>query len=198
MLAAVAHLDGAEPLPIADQLTFIYNAAWREVDNKRINKTQKDFMRSISSHNAALAAANLKAAEAKLAADATAAAANSSSRRRRTRSPRQAQVALAAVPPTQPPLPPLGTCYCVIADGKCKFENRCQHKHIDSNGKEVPKPKAAAKPKPQAKNGAGIPSPRSGSRRPSKKTLGRRKFILCKFFGTDGGCMTGDSCDFAH
>ena len=156
-------------------------------------------MKPLSSLSTALAAANLKGAEAKLAADAAADAGNPPPRRPRTRSPRQAQTTALAAAPLQHPLLLLGTCYSFSKDGKCKFDNRCQCKCIDLTGKEVQKPKAAAKPKPQAKKGSGTPSPRRGSRRPpSKKALERRKTIPCKFHGTDAGCSKGDSCEFAH
>ena len=166
---AFAHLDGAEPLSNADQLTFIYNAARREIDNKRRDKIRRDLMKPSSSLSTALAAANPNGAEAKLAADAAAGAGNLSPRRPRIRSPRQAQTtALAAAQPQQP-LPHGGTCYSFSKDGKCKFDNRCPYKHIDSTGKEVPKPEAAAKPKPQAKKVSGTPFPCRGSRRPPSK-----------------------------
>ena len=156
-------------------------------------------MKPLSSLSTALAAANLNGAEAKLAADAAADPGNLPPRRPRTRSLRQAQTTPLAAAPPQQQLPLLGTCYSFSKDGTCKFDNFCQYKHIDSTGKEVPKPKAAAKPKPQAKKGSGTPSPRRGSRRPpSKKAFERRKAIHCKFHGTDTGCSKGDSCEFAH
>ena len=110
-------------------------------------------MKPLSSPSTVLATASLKGAEAKLSADAAADAGNPPPRRPPIGSPRQAQTtALAAAPPQQQ-LPLLGTCYSCSKDVKCKSDNRCQYKHIDSTGKEVPKPKAAAKPKPQAKTG---------------------------------------------
>ena len=151
---AFARLDGAEPIPNAEHLKFIYNAVRREIDNKRRDKIKKHVMRPISTSGAALLAAWQKVAEAKHAA-AGAAAGTPSPRRPRIRSPRQPQTAALAV---TPPLPLLGTCYSLSKDGKCKLDNRCQYNHIDSNGKAVPKPTAAAKPKPQAKNGSGAPS----------------------------------------
>ena len=38
---AFAHLDGAEPISNAEQLTLIYNAARREIDNKRRDRIQR-------------------------------------------------------------------------------------------------------------------------------------------------------------
>ena len=63
----------------------MYNAARREIDNKRSDKLKRDLMRPLSSPSAALVAANLKAAEAKLAADAAAAAGNPFTRQDKTR-----------------------------------------------------------------------------------------------------------------
>ena len=38
---AFPHLDGAEPIPNADQLKLIYNAARRDIDSKRRYKKKK-------------------------------------------------------------------------------------------------------------------------------------------------------------
>ena len=120
-------------------------------------------------------------------------------RRLRTRSPRKAAAAaLAAVPPAQQPLPLLGVCRTFSQDGSCKFGDRCAYEHLDANGKETPKPKAAAKPKAHAKKGARTPSPRNHSRRHSNTTLEASKQIPCKFFGTTDGCLKGEACTFAH
>ena len=151
-LPAFAHLDG--------QLKLIYKAARREIDSKRRDKIKNDFMRPIPTSGAALFAAGQKTAEAGPAAD-DAAAGTLPPRRPRIRSPRQPQTAALVA---TPPLPPLGTCYSFSKDGICKFENRCMFKHIDSNVKELPKPKAAAKLKPQAKKRLGTFFPRQGSR----------------------------------
>ena len=166
----------------------------------KAERTKKDRMRiALAARNPALAAVNQKATEAKLAADAAAAAANPPPRRPRTRSPRKAAAAaLAAVAPPQSPLPPLGVCRAFSQDGSCKFGDRCAYKHVDFNGKEIPKPKAAAKPKAQAINDTRISSLQKESRRPSKKKLEARKQISCKFFGTPGGCLKGEICSFAH
>ena len=149
---AFAHLDG--------QLKLIYKAARREIDSKRRDKIKNDFMRPIPTSGAALFAAGQKTAEAGPAAD-DAAAGTLPPRRPRIRSPRQPQTAALVA---TPPLPPLGTCYSFSKDGICTFENRCMFKHIDSNVKELPKPKAAAKPKLQAKKRLGTFFPRQGSR----------------------------------
>ena len=133
--------------PNAEQLEFVYRSACRVVENMKAERTRQERMRvALAAQNPALAALNQKAADA--AAAAAAAAANPPPRRPRTRSPRKAAAAaLAAVPPAQQPLPPLEVCRTFSQDGSCKFGDRCVYKHLDANGKEVPKLKAAAKPK---------------------------------------------------
>ena len=197
---AFAHLDGNDPFSNSEQLKFIYRSACRVVENMKAERTKKERMRiALAAQNLALAAINQKAAEAKLAADAAAAAANPPPRRPRARSPRKAAAAaLAAVPPPQPPLPPLGVCRAFSQDGSCKFGDRFAYKHLDSNGKETPKRKAAAKPKAQTKKGARTRSPRKESRRHSKNALEARKQIPCKFLGITGGRLKGETCSFAH
>ena len=166
----------------------------------KAERTKKERMRiALAAQNLALAAVNQKATDAKLAADAAAAAANLPPRRPRTHSPKKAAAAaLAAVTPPQSPVLPLGVCRASSQDGSCKFGDRCAYKHLDFNGNEIPKPKAAAKPKAQAKNGTRIPSLRKGSHRPSKNMLEARKHIPCKLFGTPGGFLKGETCSFAH
>ena len=62
---AFVHLDGGAPLPAAEQLEFMYKAAYREIENRQREKTKNDFLRPQS---ATIAAAALKAAQAQVAA----------------------------------------------------------------------------------------------------------------------------------